>query len=496
MARSLTVADLVDRLDLPATLTGPGDAQVSGVRIVDDLAALHRVEPSTAVVLTGAVAAEPWSVDMAVRTAWERAAACVVVTAADAHTDATRSLAERLSIAVLSVSAPPLDAAVRVATIVAADEASAAGTLSAAARVFGASSLSPKRAVALLQKALPALRFALVDAAGATVAGAGGGAAPAAGASAPMLEVPVPFPYRAGAARLLAFADRPGQAGPVAEQVMQLAVPPLTAWAALRRLGELRSSAASAALLRDLIAASGAPGGRVRAELAARGWPLETPLRLVVLLDAADGAAAAAEAFGSGVLDVVAAQRVIAGAAPFRDAWVLLVPETRPRSAAQVETLVGTVLDADARLDRATAGVSSVVAVGESISSALDGALAAARVARAGAGRVQFGDRLGPAAALPALLPEGALDAARAVLGPLLEVDRDGSLLRTLAIALDHSDRPAVVASVLGVHRNTVAARLERVRSLGIDPGDPQQRLAIHIAAKRLLESGPAPASE
>ncbi|RXZ51634.1 helix-turn-helix domain-containing protein, partial [Agromyces binzhouensis] len=113
------------------------------------------------------------------------------------------------------------------------------------------------------------------------------------------------------------------------------------------------------------------------------------------------------------------------------------------------------------------------------------------RVARAGAQRVQFADRIGPAAALPALLPEGTLDAARAALGPLLDVDRDGSLLRTLAVALDHSDRPAVVASVLGVHRNTVAARLERVRSLGIDPGDPQQRLAIHIAAKRLLEAGP-----
>jgi len=495
MTRSLTVADLVDRLDLPVTLTGPGDAPVSGVRIVDDLAALQRIEPSTAVVLTGAVAAEPWSVDMAVRTAWERAASCVVITSEHAHTDATRALAERLSMAVLSVGAPPLDAAVRVATIVAADEASAAGTLSAAARVFGASSLSPKRAIAFLQKALPALRFALVDSAGATVAG-GVGSAPVdhpTPALAPLLEIPVPFPHRAGAARLLAFAARPGQAGPVAQQVMQLAVPPLTAWAALRRLEELRSSRTSATLLRDLIAAAGSPGGRVRSELAAHGWPLETPLRLVVLLSAADSDA---EAFGAGVLEVVAGQRAIAGGAPFRDAWALLVPETRTRTAVQLEGLVATVLDADPRLARATAGVSSVVAVGEPLSSAIDAALAAARVARAGAGRIQFSDRIGPAAALPALLPEGALDAARAALGPLLEVDRDGSLLRTLAVALDHSDRPAVVASVLGVHRNTVTARLERMRSLGIDPGDPQQRLAIHIAAKRLLESWPAGAAQ
>ncbi|RXZ48375.1 hypothetical protein, partial [Agromyces binzhouensis] len=392
MARSLTVADLVDRLDLPAELAGPSDAQVSGVRIVDDLDGLQRVEPATAVVLTGAVAAESWSVDMAVRVAWERAASCVVVTSADAHTGATRALAERLAIAVLSVAAPPLDAAVRVATIVAADEASAAGTLSAAARSFGAPTLSPKRAVALLQKVLPALRFALVDAAGAAVAGALPPATAAVPAAVAPLEVSVPFPHRAGAARLLAFPDRAAQAGPVAEQVMQLAVPPLTAWAALRRLEELRSTESSAALLREVIAVDGAPGGRLRAVLAARGWPLETPLRFVVLLP--EGGVES-ELFGSSVLEVAAEQRAVAWAAPFRDAWALLLPERRSRSASQLAAIVDGVLDGDGLALRASAGISAAVPVGEPVSAALDAALAAARVARARAQRVQFADRIG-----------------------------------------------------------------------------------------------------
>ncbi|WP_022888613.1 helix-turn-helix domain-containing protein [Agromyces italicus] len=478
MARSLTVADLVDRLDLPVVLTGPTDAQVAGVRIVDGLDALHLVEPATAVVLTGAVAAEPWSVDLAVRIAWERAASCVVVTSADAHTEATGALAVRLSIAVLSVDAAPLDAAVRVATIVAADEASAAGTLSAAARAFGTAAITPKRAIATLQKTLPALRFALVDARGTTIAGTQG--------AAPLLEVAVPFPYRAGAARLFAYAERAGQAGVVAEQVMRLAVPPLTAWAALRRLDDLRSTAASAEVMRELIAADGAPGGRLRAALAAQGWPIAGPWRFLALLPAPG---ADAESFGSAVLRAGSSHRAVAGAAPFRDAWVLVLPESRARSEGQLAALVDALVTGEEQLAHATAGVSAVVAEGEPLVNALDAALAAAKVARAGTDRVLFGDRIGPAAALPALLPDGALDAARAALGPLLEADRDGTLLLTLTVALDHSDRPAVVASVLGVHRNTVAARLERVRSLGIDPGDPQQRLAIHIAARRLLDA-------
>ncbi|WP_128643310.1 helix-turn-helix domain-containing protein [Streptomyces sp. SS] len=73
------------------------------------------------------------------------------------------------------------------------------------------------------------------------------------------------------------------------------------------------------------------------------------------------------------------------------------------------------------------------------------------------------------------------------MLAPLLAADRDGTLLRTLAVVLDQGAAPSAAAEILGVHRNTVAARLERIRSLGFDPEDPTQRLPLHLACRVLL---------
>ena len=114
--------------------------------------------------------------------------------------------------------------------------------------------------------------------------------------------------------------------------------------------------------------------------------------------------------------------------------------------------------------------------------------------ARATGTHLGTGD-LGPAAALTALMSTASTDAARSALAPLLEADRDGTLLHTLVSTLDHSERLTEVAADLGVHRNTVAARLERIRALGIDPMDPRQRLAIHIAARRLVDERVATAT-
>ncbi|MEU4227040.1 helix-turn-helix domain-containing protein [Nonomuraea sp. NPDC026600] len=49
---------------------------------------------------------------------------------------------------------------------------------------------------------------------------------------------------------------------------------------------------------------------------------------------------------------------------------------------------------------------------------------------------------------------------------------------------LDHLQPrgPLRAAEALGVHRNTVTTRLERIRAAGYDLDDPATRLALHLA--------------
>lgn len=71
--------------------------------------------------------------------------------------------------------------------------------------------------------------------------------------------------------------------------------------------------------------------------------------------------------------------------------------------------------------------------------------------------------------------------AAESLLAPL----EDGELLRTLSSYLDQESSVASTAQALGLHRNTVAARVTRIQELlGIDLSDPDVRLAVHLAVR------------
>ncbi|RYZ63051.1 MAG: PucR family transcriptional regulator, partial [Proteobacteria bacterium] len=75
--------------------------------------------------------------------------------------------------------------------------------------------------------------------------------------------------------------------------------------------------------------------------------------------------------------------------------------------------------------------------------------------------------------------------AARSLLAPLGEPG--GELIRTLGAYFDAGTSLVETAAVLGVHRNTVSARIARVESaLQVDLTDPDQRLALHLACRAL----------
>ncbi|MGN6752536.1 MAG: PucR family transcriptional regulator [Intrasporangium sp.] len=73
--------------------------------------------------------------------------------------------------------------------------------------------------------------------------------------------------------------------------------------------------------------------------------------------------------------------------------------------------------------------------------------------------------------------------AAASMLSPLSEVERE-----TLAAYLDEESSIVATADRLGLHRNTVSARIQRLQGLlGIDLRDPEARLALQLACRVAL---------
>lgn len=485
MSSSLTVRELAVRLGTPVTLNGPVDTRVDSVRVSDNHVDIAVAPAGCALVLTGEATSASWRLERAIRIAWERAVACVVISSRDASGPEPAELAAKLGLALITLDSGVLDATVRLAAIVATDEASASGTLAEAARAFGVAAASPRRALATLGRLLPDHEFALVDSAGALIEGS----ARVRENTAHQIAVAVPFPDSGTPAQILGgprgTRGERDASRTTAETVARLAIAPLTAWAALRYIDTSRNVVRAQTLLAGVIAAKGAPSGKLRGRLAAGGWPLATRYRVVKVRS---------EGGRSHELDALVLARVAeldgpAGAAPHGDGWVVFLGAQGSGELRRTEAAAAVLGAEDPRFARLAVGVSTVFAAGEAPVEAVEEADRAALIALSTPGLVMFSEGLTPEAALPALLGADADAAARALLAPLIEVDRDGSLLRTLLASLDHSDRPAQVAQVLGVHRNTVTARLDRVRGLGIDPANPAHRLAIHVAAKRVVDA-------
>lgn len=86
------------------------------------------------------------------------------------------------------------------------------------------------------------------------------------------------------------------------------------------------------------------------------------------------------------------------------------------------------------------------------------------------------------------------LPAAESLLAPLRGIDpaagrgEEDVLLVTLTSYLDHESGIAATAEALGVHRNTVTSRVQRIQEiLGVDMHDPGVRLALHLACRAVL---------
>jgi hypothetical protein len=106
----------------------------------------------------------------------------------------------------------------------------------------------------------------------------------------------------------------------------------------------------------------------------------------------------------------------------------------------------------------------------------------AAHVAREGGpASVQWFDQVGAPAALAWLPIAEIAQVADLCLADLMGArDRD-ALVHTVLAVLDCGGSLSQASQRLGVHRNTVLARLARARQLGLTYDDPGQRLALHV---------------
>ncbi|OIJ63874.1 helix-turn-helix domain-containing protein [Streptomyces mangrovisoli] len=511
----LTLVELLHHGPLTdVTVHGPAgrDTQITAVRIVDRLDALNALRPGDAVVLTASAASAAWTVEMALRAAWEHAAACVVVAGDGGRTGSVGELAERLGIALLVVEGDALDVAVRIASAVARPEAGRTALVAEAARAVAAAGVRPSAVLSALHGALPATSVALTTPSGEVAAGRAAALEEKPGTL--RVTVAVPAPNGEDLARLTArFRPRAAGWDDTVREVLGLAVAPLTAWAATERLAAERDGHEAAQLLLDVLdllgtvgsgaPPSGAPGpGAPQAErdragafarATALGWPLRGPF--VVYAVRPDGPPQP----HTGPLLTARWARGGPDSGPLvahAGVWVSW-RGTGPDEAhgrdpvADAERHLRGVLAVPGRLPRLTAAVAGPAPTLEDLGAALDDAVAALALARTG--EVVRADRTGPAHLLAALPREALQGPARTLLEPVLAADRDGTLLRTLAVLLDVGGAPSAAALRLGVHRNTVTARLERLRGLGRDPDDPALRLPMHLACRVLLDDPDAP---
>ncbi|MEW1956003.1 helix-turn-helix domain-containing protein [Kineococcus sp. NPDC059986] len=485
-------------------LDGPAPTSVvladgAGATVVPDAG------PGTLLCLTGSVgiaAADAWRLEAQLRRAADAGVVAVLLPATAQPSGATRLLCSRLGVALLLADEPVLQRALEAAVVLAApDVERARATRAVSAAVAAGSGVDGRGLVRLLGRLLD-VPVALLDGRGA-VLHAGSVAVPAAGlrtgepvpqrvpvaaaeGGGTLVAHPVLLPGVRAAQRWFAGAAPAWADVDAVADCLAVAAAGLAGRLGVDRLGLERDARARAALLTDVLAAGEGPDAELRRRAAGAGWALDgwhVGVRI--------GTPATTDTAGS--RDEVAAVFADGGLAPVvvehGDGWSAWITLPRPPGAETVRALAEDLRQVHRTLRRhlrCWTGVGRPHAGPGGVARSLAEATDAAGLA---AGRTEQGcflhvDQLGVAQTLLAWTRTGTFPpAARSLLEPLGPPESD--LVTTLTAYLDQESSLVQTAAVLGVHRNTVAARIARVQQLlEVDLTDRDQRLALHLACR------------
>jgi hypothetical protein len=408
---------------------------------------------------------------------------------------ATALVADRLGLTVLGAP-DPWAAAVALHTHLALPELAAARLLAAAATACRNAAAGVDAVIAQAALALDRDLW-LVDSAGHVVAGPPPQWSSEAAISA---ELSLGVNRSAELVHLPVQTDDPRGAHLVMPRAGE--VPPATLLTVLRVVAE----AVSARLARQRLSAERDARRRVSllSELLRSGGRLapETPMRLLDLSWQVDGwhlgiridvpLAADPLALRPDVLHAFAEAGVPAQVVEQGSGWAAWSTFSRVPAAAELQSRSTAIRRAQWRLRSvlpSVMGVGSLQSGPEGLVRSLGEATEAAKIAvsrTAGGYVVQF-DRLGLSRLLMAWTQTDTFaPAAASLLVPLQ--DQPGELVATLSAYLNAESSVSDTAAVLGVHRNTVSARVSRaVELLGVDLSDPDERMAVQLACRAVL---------
>jgi hypothetical protein len=485
--------------------------RVEQVVLAETFERLRRCTPHVLVVLHDEAATGGWSLAAALHLAWERNVTAVVVSRTVAG-PSSAALAERLNMSLLVIDADPVNVALQLAGQVSAPAAARALRQAMCAERL-AEQTSIRGVLGVLNSELQGVPVALVMAE-TVVAGRAIAAQPRPNVE--RVEVEVHAPGERPWGRLVAAVP---VHGPVpAEQVaslLRLARPALqAAWARTRLDSSARAAHEQAAfgMLRRLAAQpadeevggrSGEPAagpgdlvaGRFRdpagdvdvpAWSSELGWQVGGANRAVWLAPVRPTGEPPEE-----VTHLVRAswQRGRAGWPLIvqGDGWVSWHSSADPDDVAPVRRAVAAFRDSAAAHDlvigvgRAHRGVPGL------LRSVAEARLAAHVARERGPAAVQWFDQVGPQAALAWLPISEIAQVADLCLNNLMDARDRTALVQTVLAVLDCGGSLSQASLRLGVHRNTVLARLSRARQLGLTFDEPEQRLALHVLCYALV---------
>lgn len=487
----------------------PGsEHRVGGVHLVRDLGTRPEAAEGAALLVLDDVPRTDWRVDALLSRARAAGAAAVILPGHEPLRTPTALLADRLDLSVLG-AADPLGAYEAISNLLNTSSSEVSRIVLATQDACRRSGTDPHDVVGLVAPAI-GRELALIDPAGRSVLGPElldpeaqhRLAAHLAERNAQVAE-PMTFDDVTNG-EVIALRVSPGQTWwlcvhvpdpiPVEREALAAALPIATGAIrerlAQRRLQVERSARARTAALAEVTRPpfeASAPARRRALDL---GWTLEGwhvgvyvgVLGEVDLMGSREHLIAACAAEG---LQVQAVEQA--------DGWAVWTTRAAEPSATDAVQHAEAVRRAQRRIEtRETAG--TYVGVGrarlgaEGMAASLAEAHDAARLARRReeTGRFLHVDRLGFGQLLLGWTRTDSFrPAAEAILEPLAAAP--GELIATLGAYLDCESSVAHTAAVLGVHRNTVGARITKVQELlGVDLDNPDERLALHLACKTL----------
>lgn len=451
----------------------------------------YRPAAGELVVVAGPVSAADWRIDALLRRSADADGTGVLLPALTPLTG-TRLLADRLGMPLLVTDADPLELLVTARLHLAQPDLDQAQLVLATHRALGERPQSPEAVVAALRDLLRS-PVALLDDRGQPIAGEL--------AEAGLVRVGEPVAQRTSLDDGVLLAHpalhpRPGlwvatalkgnaaARADIVPPALAVAAGAVQRWLLTNRLELERDARSRAALLGDLLRLDAEPGADLRRRVADAGWRLggwHIGLRIGTS-STVDTVARTPEVVRAlGADDTVLIEHA--------DGWTGWLTLDQEPTAARIRKLAARLRAAHQALGRTLdthMGVGRPHPRPEGLATTIAEATDAARLAatRPEAGHFLHVDQLGMAQLLLEWTRTDTFEpAARALVAPLRQAP--GDLVRTLAAYLDAESSLAETAAVLGVHRNTVAARIARVEQLlGVDLGRRDERLALHLACR------------